>query len=212
MIYLTNQEENMIKVLIFTNQYSWRGISDNIRDRVEWDDYPNERKPYMECASGIYLVYDKINPKLIFNDFADDCFYYVLIHTCGVKKEVFVPWKNKCYILQGKHENNQKDLYYTAFDIITDSEANKQIRIINSIFVKNALMVFVDECNAPGSDLDKSYAYCAICQLEVFKKDLELFKQKYKASKKLIDYREDLQCLKEKIAIAVKQASSTIPS
>lgn len=191
----------MNKVLIFTNKSSWIGISDEIRDRVEWKSYPNMTNPIMECVSGVYLVYDSIGInklKDIFEACADD-FFYILIHTKGHGKEVFAPWRQFCYILKGKHENDNEDLYLPTFDILTDENDNKLRRIINSIFLNNALIELLNECYAPNNNLDNSNAYRALRQDEEIRDDLESFKRKYETSKKLVDYLEDLRGLQYKI-------------
>ena len=191
----------MNKVLIFTNKSSWIGISDEIRDRVKWKSYPNVTNPIMECVSGVYLVYDSIcinELKEIFETHAED-FFYILIHTRGHGKEVFAPWSQRCYILKGKHENYDEDLYLPTFDILTDENDNKLRRIINSIFLNNALIELLNECYAPNNNLDNSNAYRALRQDEEIRDDLESFKRKYETSKKLVDYLEDLRSLQYKI-------------
>ena len=202
MIYLTNQEENMNKVLVFTNEVSWRIISDKIRDRVEWNPYPNGNNPVMECSSDVYLVYDSIDDirlNHILDNYSDD-YFYILIHTSGRQIKDFTPWKNRCYILKGKHENTPQNLYNPVFDIITDKEGDKQNRIIKSVFVKNAITVLVDECNVPHNmKPNESNAFRAIYQMKEFRKELEEFTKKYEASDKLMDYKEDLECLQNKI-------------
>ena len=192
----------MNKVLVFTNKNSWRGISDKIRDRVEWNSYPNGNNPIMECSSGVYLVYDSIDD-IHLNQFFNVCsndYFYILIHTSGRKKEDFAPWKDRCYILKGKHENSLNCLYNPIFDIITDKEGDKQNRIIMSFFVKNAILVLVNECNVPRNmNPNESNAFRAIYQMEEFRKELEEFAKKYEASAKLIDYKEDLERLQNRI-------------
>lgn len=191
----------MNNVLILTNKSSWIGISYTIRKRIVWDSYPNATNPIMECVPGVYLVYDGIGVdklKDFFEAHADD-FFYILIHTKGHGKEVFAPWRQRCYILKGKHENYNEDLYFPTFDILTDEHDNKLRRIINSIFVNNALIELPDECFAPNNNLDDSNAYRALSQDEEIRDDLESFKMKYNASKKRTDYLEVLRGLQYKI-------------
>ena len=163
----------MNKVLVFTNKNSWRGISDKIRDRVEWNSYPNGNDPIMECSSGVYLVYDSIDD-IHLNQFFDVC--------------------------SNDHENSLNCLYNPIFDIITDKEGDKQNRIIKSFFVKNAILVLVNECNVPRNmNPNESNVFRAIYQMEEFRKELEEFAKKYEASEKLIDYKEDLERLQNRI-------------
>ncbi len=125
----------MNKILVFTNKTSWRGISDSIRDTVDWDkSYPKETNPLALCVAkqsgemtlqlvdniseeGVYFVYDAIDYdrlSLILNECPSD-YYYILIHS-KPNESVFSAWDRQSIILKSMHENfdekghsNEKD-------------------------------------------------------------------------------------------------------
>lgn len=194
----------MNKILIFTNESSWRCISDGIRDRVEWNPYPNENYPVMECTPGVYLVYDSIDDtglKHLFEDCSND-YYYILIHTRGRQQEDFILWQDRCFIMRGKHDNNVKYYYNPVFDIITDVEGNKIERIVNTIFMpfEQAFSDLLHECLVPHKKLDDSNAYSILSQKEEIRGVLEEFKEKYEASENFCEYKEDWERMRNVIA------------
>lgn len=204
MIYLTNQEENMNRILVFTNEISWRGISDKIRDKVEWNPYPNKNNPLMECAPGVYLVYDNIDDIKLNQLFEDGSIehFYILLHTSGRKIKDFDSWQDCCFIKTGKHENNDFDLYKPTFEIIVDQEGNKLERIVKKVFmpIKEAAIELLNECLVPIKPLKKleeSIAYCTLYQKEEYRNDLEEFKKKYETSKSFNEYKEEFEHLKK---------------
>ena len=191
----------MDKILIFTNAQKWRNISVEIRDRVKWDSFPNDNCPVMECAPGIYLVYDDIDDtrlRHLFENSSDDQ-YYVLIHTQGRQQEVFEPWKDRCLIERGRHENDPDELYLPVFDIITDDEGDQLQRIVKSIFmpIEEAVTELLHECHVPKRNLAESNSYRILYRKEEFRKDLDEFKKKYEVSESFDEYKEDLGKLRD---------------
>lgn len=191
----------MDKVFVLTNVRSWRGISEEIRDRVEWNPYPNENNPVLQCVPGVYLVYDSIDDNRLnqlFNDCQND-HLYILIHTNGHQYEKFDQWKNQCTIKRGKHENDREELYYSVFEIITDSSGDKVGRIIKAVFLtyEEAVLELLNECRFPKINLDDSYAYITVSQKEEVKKELEKFKWVYESRDSYDEYQEDLEQLRK---------------
>lgn len=207
----------MDKVLVFTNEEKWENLQD-IPERVNWDMFPEEKQPVMECVvnpnnevklcavtelthAGIYLVYDSIDMQQL-KPLLDNCSndnLYILIHTHGRKTEEFGPWQQHCMVKKGKHENFASDLYLPVFDIITDSEGEKTERIIKSIFMtyEEAVLELLNECRCPNRNLDNSQAFLALCQKAEVKKELEEFKKVYKSCKCYSEYQMDLEQLRK---------------
>lgn len=191
----------MDKVLILTNVRSWRGISEEIRDRVEWNPYPNENNPVLQCVPGIYLVYDNIDDNRLnqlFNESQND-HLYILIHTHGHQYEKFDQWKDRCSIKRGKHENNREDLYFLVFEIIADSDGDKVGRIIKAVFMtyEEAVIELLNECRSPKKNLDDSNAYITVCQKDEVKKELEDFKKVYESCNTFNEYQENWEQLRK---------------
>ncbi|MCR4848499.1 MAG: hypothetical protein K5920_06620 [Bacteroidales bacterium] len=191
----------MDKVFVLTNISSWRNISEEIRDRVKWNPYPNENNPVLQCVPGIYLVYDSIDDNRLnqlFNESQND-HLYILIHTHGHQYEKFDQWKDRCSIKRGKHENNREDLYFPVFEIIADSDGDKVGRIIKAVFMtyEEAVAELLNECLSPKKNLDDSNAYITVCQKDEVKKALEDFKKVYESRDSFDGYQEDLEQLRK---------------
>lgn len=147
----------MIKILVFTNRESWRGISDSIRDKVEWDSsYPNYKNILVKCDfsttppilssiqsvidEGVYLLFDKITmeefDRICKGLYQDDevMFLYHTGDTFGNGVKEFPRYiREKYYVLQGKHENYSQYYYHPLFEILSDNKDSKTIRILNCL-------------------------------------------------------------------------------
>lgn len=143
----------MKKILVFTNRESWRGISDSIRDKVEWDaTYPNNKNILVKYSSpilssvenvmdeGVYLLYDRINleefDRICKGLYQDDevLFLYHTGNTFGNGVKEFPRYiREKYYVLQGRHENYGQYYYNPLFEILSDEYGEKIIRIWGSL-------------------------------------------------------------------------------
>ena len=209
----------MNKILVFTNKTSWRGMSDSIRNKVDWDkSYPKEISPLALCVAeqsgkmtlqlvdnisedGVYLVYDAIdNDKLasILNKCHSD-FYYILIHR-RPNVSVLSDWNKQSVIISGMHENKDEEKYYPLFKILTDDESDKTNRIIKKVFMETIISNFTDGCRYPKNNSNQFLlAYNILRNNTCLKNDIDDFLSLYNKSDSRIDYIEKLNVLKTKL-------------
>lgn len=211
----------MDKVLVFTNYDSgYQGLP-NIRVKDDWyDSYPDENNSIVICATnqeneatlqaasnlseeGAYLIYDKIG-RSVLEKMLNECKQTkdrlcVLIHSRGRFTSIndFNTWEN-IYTLRGIHEQGRKHLYEPVFDIIADSRNNKLARIVNSIFMPEAVLGFLNECLVPKKKktLCNTNSYHFLCK-GGFEDALVSFVKKYESCHKLEEYRGDLEKLRD---------------
>lgn len=213
----------MDKVLIFTNENSWNNITKKIRDKVNWDTYPNNNSPIMQCVvnndgkvdlyskpdfneAGIYLIYDEINMAQL-SQLLDKCkndSLYILLHSYKEgrrRPEDFTPWERHCYIERGLHDNDDSFKYKPTFKIITDSEGNKTDRIIKNIFapLEEAAMELLYICTVPKKKIEETDAYRTLIQNEKYRNLLEKFKIKYDSCNNFDEYKDEWEKLRKDI-------------
>ena len=205
---------------MFTNTASWRGITRDIRNRVNWNIYPDKNNPIiMECVvdlngivqlhqatdlhnEGIYLVYDSID-KTQLKQLLEQCQqdkHYILLHSQGCQREDFLSWEGRFVIKEGLHVNKREKFYVSVFEIITDSEGNKLERIVEKVFTprKEAVLELMNECLVPQKQLESFRAYQMLCE-NGFKSVLEEFRKKYESCRSYDEYKQDLVDLRKKL-------------
>lgn len=169
-------------VLVFTNYKKWLNLSNTIKDRVNYDEwnisYQNIEKDHVirftqeECKctltkvqqlsdGNIYLIYDDIADgeltALLEN--CHDSNLYILTHSTGaIKSDWFIDREN-CTQQAGRHTNDQADLYYPFFNIITDPKPQKIERIIDEVFepISKIVYKFLNYSTSPGNSSDEFY-------------------------------------------------------
>ena len=216
----------MDKVLVFTNYESWyRGLQ-KITKRVDWyDSFPEMNNPLVKCVveqgtgtklqpvdnltgEGVYLVYDEI-----FQDelapLLDECKMnndrlFIMLHTNGIYtcSNHFEPWREICVFAKGMHEPD--NIYELVFDILTDNKGNEINRIVNSIFLINAVIDFLRECHTPKKDLGKILSYQILCE-KGFSEAMRAFKMKYDSCESYLEYKEDYEKLRSLLEEGTKK-------
>lgn len=172
---------NKPKILVFTNLDKWDNMSKEVKNRIkntdDWEtDYPKVDGPAISKVKfinnqaqlssvdlnsiagqdGIFLVYDQITRSdfnILQNQCLDDTSLFILAHTNGnYPKASFSSWKYNG-IKEGSHIPQPGNVYLTFFDILTDSEVDKEDRIINQVFrpLLDAALGLLDQCNADSN-------------------------------------------------------------
>jgi hypothetical protein len=222
---------NKTKVLVFTCYDKWSiNIPGSVKKPVpEWNDlYPDKEHPIKECVfnpecptpntledvvvdslvdkTGVFLVYDDINPKgPLFKKLkqCDGQDLYILAHTTGkCKPECFAGWD--AFVLEGSHQPDSKLHYTPLFAILTDNVGNKLNRIIDTVFKPynklEVVLQFLHGCLVPNNDDDSfESAYIKLLANNDIKADVEDFyvNTYSKQQKNDSDYQKALSQLRD---------------
>lgn len=202
----------MNKILVFSNNYSWQGISELVTGRVDWDDsYPNSTNPLTFCTTnrtlqsvdniseeGVYLVYDDIDVKRlrpILNQCPDDVFF-ILIHS-EPAPSVFTDWNKQSVVICGMHDNDDEHKYYPLFKILTDNKPDKTNRIIKAVFVETVKANFKNGCKYPKNNSDQfTLALKILREQPDLKGAVDEFMSVYEQSDSFGAYKEYFEKLK----------------
>lgn len=202
----------MDKVLIFTNYNSWyRGLK-KITKRVDWyDSYPDLNNPLVKCVveqgakttlqpvdnlseDGVYLVFDEIIQDELY-PLLDKCKQdkdrlFILLHSHGYYKSTkyFEPWEEISTFASGRHQSDMN--YEHIFDILTDNLGDKTNRIINSAFIFEVVIKFLQDSHSPHKELEKILSYQILSE-KGFGDAMKTFKEKYDSCNSFSEYEED---------------------
>ena len=205
-------------VLVFTNNYSWQGISELVTGRVDWDDsYTNSTNPLTFCTTnrtlqsvdniseeGVYLVYDDIDAnrlRLILDQHSDDVFF-ILTHS-QPKPIVFNDWNKQSVVISGMHDNEDNHVYYPLFKILTDDKPDKTNRIIKNVFIETVKANFKNGCKYPKNNSDQfALALKILREQPVLKGAVDEFMSVYEQSDSFGAYKEHFEKLKRDLGLS----------
>lgn len=226
----------MNRVLIFTDYVPWSNMPPRFL-RLEWaDDYPKKGgnqlvkclfrsgcpvslAPAKDCREeGVYLVYDKIKPKLydeIKRQCSEEGNLYVLYHSNTPHNRRDITKLENCTDREGRHDGNTKWRYPVILDILLGKADNKLELVVDALKYSKAEKVrkvidkFVTCSVNPVANCDSlKKAYEELCTYDIWKKEVEEFFQlidpeinpdvNYKSFKDKLDVLRDFLCEKAK--------------